>query len=192
MIVKAMMIPAFLALLLFAGPYWEAKAPADWTPEELQRLLTDSPWAATNGTAMFLATARPMRLAEEQARLRSKPANAEMSFTEEEYREFLRTHDGKVIVLAVDLPDRQQLADAEETRRMERDSFLKAGRKKLRMIGHFPPSDSDPFLRLVFPREVDAKARGLIFEIYLPSVTMPYRMIEFRLKDMVYQGRLEM
>lgn len=192
MIVKAMMIPAFLALLLFAGPYWEAKAPADWTPEELQRLLTDSPWAATNGTAMFLATARPMRLAEEQARLRSKPANAEMSFTEEEYREFLRTHDGNVIVLAVDLPDRQQLADAEETRRMERDSFLKAGRKKLRMIGHFPPSDSDPFLRLVFPREVDSKARGLIFELYLPSVTMPYRMIEFRLKDMVYQGRLEM
>jgi len=34
---------ALLALL--AAPFWEAKAPRDWSEEELRALLHDSPWA---------------------------------------------------------------------------------------------------------------------------------------------------
>ena len=34
-----------LLLSLFAAPFWDAKAPANWTEDELQRLFTDSPWA---------------------------------------------------------------------------------------------------------------------------------------------------
>ncbi len=32
-------------LAFLAAPFWETKAPADWTDSELQRMLTDSPWA---------------------------------------------------------------------------------------------------------------------------------------------------
>jgi hypothetical protein len=47
-------------------------------------------------------------------------------------------------------------------------------------------------LRLVFPRAVSAGDKAFSFELYLPSVPGPYRAVEFRLKDLMYKGVLEL
>ena len=33
------------SLLLLAGPFWEASAPSEWTATQLDKILLDSPWA---------------------------------------------------------------------------------------------------------------------------------------------------
>jgi hypothetical protein len=71
---------------------------------------------------------------------------------------------------------------------MEKESVLRIGRRKYRMTGHFPPAPTDPYLRLVFPREVDPQDKSLRFELYLPGVPSPYRWAEFRLREMRYRG----
>jgi len=63
-----------LALLLLAAPFWEAKAPAQWTDIELRQMLVDSPWAqlipgptkSFSPVQAYLATAAPVRQAEEE------------------------------------------------------------------------------------------------------------------------------
>ena len=68
---------------------------------------------------------------------------------------------------------------------------MKVGRKKYKMLGHFPPIPSDPYLRLVFPRVVTESDKSVIFELYLPG-NGPYHDAEFRVREMIYQGKLEM
>ncbi|MDP9113473.1 MAG: hypothetical protein M3O20_07300, partial [Acidobacteriota bacterium] len=34
-----------LALLLLIDPFWQSKAPREWTDPDLAQFLTDSPWA---------------------------------------------------------------------------------------------------------------------------------------------------
>ncbi|HEX5431010.1 MAG TPA: hypothetical protein VFW83_03525, partial [Bryobacteraceae bacterium] len=63
-------------IFLMAAPFWEAKSPQNWTNQELQTMLTDSPWAqmvAGPGTAeplppvlVFIATAAPIEQAEQE------------------------------------------------------------------------------------------------------------------------------
>jgi hypothetical protein len=66
------------------------------------------------------------------------------------------------------------------------------GRKRLKMTGHFPPSPSDPYLRMAFPRQVTVNDKTVSFELYLPGVAIPFRAIQFTLKDMLVRGKLEM
>jgi len=181
-----------LTLALLAAPFWEARSPREWTEEELRLLLSDSPWAQSQGAQMYLATAQPMMEAEAELKRRTRRPSDPQGPLEEEYLEFLRENAGKYIVLAVRLPDVNALADAEESRRMEEDCIMKAGRRKHKMVGHFPPTPSDPYLRLVFPRDVTAEDRHLDFELYLPSVPKAYRMVQFDLKEMSYKGKLEL
>jgi len=71
---------------------------------------------------------------------------------------------------------------------MERESFLIAGRKKYKMLMYFPPSSTDPHLRYAFPREVKPSDKLLRFEIYVPTVKGPSRILEFKMKDLIYKG----
>lgn len=199
------MILAFSWLL--AVPYWEQNPPEKWSEEQLIELLANSPWAQTSGdgpragrspgppVVIYLASATVMREAEEQIirrRFKQKPdLMAAIADAREEYKAYLAEHSGKVIVVAVPL-NADALADAEETKRMESESLLRIGKRKLKPTGHFPPTPADPVLRLIFPREIPEGTKELTVEVYLPSVPGPYRSVQFRVKDLVYRGEADL
>jgi hypothetical protein len=187
-----------VAFLLLAGaPFWETTAPKDWTAEQLEDMLRASPWAKTlepplsmggvPSIPVYLATATPVRAAEvELLRRAGSPAEPDEV---DEYRDFLRQNAATHIVLAIQVPDRRAFSNAREVRRMEEQSFLKIGKKKHGVAGHFPPSVSDPWLRLVFPRDDTAAGPSLVFDLYLPGAPAPYRTIQFFLKELTYRGK---
>jgi hypothetical protein len=191
----------WLALvLMFAAAFWESKPPADWTEDELIQMFTSSPWAQPlTGPAnappvsAYLATAAPMEQAERERdrRYKRKRPNAPPDVLVEEYRAWLEENRATQIVLAIPIQDPKAFADSQDTRRMEEEGVMRVGRKKIKMTGHFPPSASDPFLRLAFPREVTASDKTITFELYLPGVPIPFRTVEFRIKDMLVKGKLE-
>jgi hypothetical protein len=182
-----------LWLALLAAPYWETKPPPEWSEEQLLRLLTASPWAQgieKLGKTAFLATALPVREAERELARRRKAKGAEPP--DPEFSDFLAEDHGRHIVLAISYPDIRPLSDAAEARRMVEESILKIGRKKYKMTGHFPPTPSDPYLRMAFPRELAPGDKSLVFELYLPGVGGTYGQVEFRLKELLYQGKPEL
>jgi hypothetical protein len=192
----------FGLVLLLAAPFWESRAPADWTEQELETLLTDSPWAQTivapgkddaPPVVLYLATAGPMELAEVERdrRFKRKRPNEPVDTMAEEYRAWLKENRGSQIVLAVAIGRIQGMAMEQEAQRMEQECVMHVGRKKFKMTGHFPPSPGDRYLRLAFPREVTASDKSVTFELYLPGVAMPYRNAEFKVKDMILKGKLE-
>ncbi|HLX45768.1 MAG TPA: hypothetical protein VKR43_20135 [Bryobacteraceae bacterium] len=193
-----------LAVLFWlAAPFWEAKAPVDWTELEITQLLTDSPWAqmlvpnsqaGSSPVQMFLATAAPIEQAEHQWDLRFKKnrPGAPANNRDEEFQAWLNENRAKQIVIAVLVNLPQALSDEQETRRMQDESVMRVGRKKLKMTGYFPPSAADRYLRLAFPREVTANDKTVTFDLYLPGVPIPFRQAEFKVKDMLFKGKLEM
>jgi hypothetical protein len=191
---------ALMRFLLLAVPFWEGKSPREWTDEELLRILTDSPWAQTTEfragppAPVYLATAKPVREAETEwlrrYSLKFSPPSRPDPTARNEYEQFLKENDGKVIVIGVRNPNLRALASANEVKHMEEESFLKVGGKKIRMTGHFPPAESDPVLRFIFPRP-EVTPKELVFELYLPGVTAPYRQAVFRVRDMLYKGQVE-
>src|SRR6266581_5395402 len=109
---------------LLAAPFWESKAPRDWTDRELLGMLSNSPWArpATAEGAVrlpdvstYLASALPMQEAEAEAIRRGRIT---LSPESEDFREFLRKQKGESIVLTVAYPDPDKLADGREATRM--------------------------------------------------------------------------
>lgn len=174
---------------MWAAPFWESKAPADWSEAQIEQLMHDSPWAQMADPApavqVYLATAQPLRMAEDElARRRNKPLN-------DEYLEYLRQEGANKVVVAISYKNLTALQDGEEAQHMEEESIMKVGRKKYKMVGHFPPVPSDPFLRLVYPRAVTENDKTITFELYLPGYG-PYHEAEFRLRDMLYKGKLEL
>lgn len=194
---------ALLLLLAFEEKYWERKPVQQWTDEQLLYMLSDSPWAQIttlrdgSPIPIYLASAKPVRAAEAEwmrrytAQLQQKKIPVASDNSKLEYEAFLKENEGKVVVVGIRNPNLQALAQAEESKSMEEESFLKIGRKKIKMTGHFPPGESDPVLRLVFPRPPDT-AKEITFELYIPGVTGPYRAATFRLKDMIFEGKTEM
>ncbi len=195
------------ALFLFlAASFWETKAPADWTDDELIRLFTDSPWAQlaapdgakdTHSAAVqvYLATAGPMQEAEKErerryARKRPGPVVEDPMATE--YRLWLEDNRAAQIVVAVRIPRTKDFDDGAQTKRMEEECLMLVGRKKYKVTGTFPPTQQDVYLRLAFPRQVKESDKSVTFELYLPGVSPPYRTVEFKVKDMVVKGKLEM
>lgn len=69
---------------------------------------------------------------------------------------------------------------------------MRIGRKTWPIVGYFPPTPSDPVLRLVFPRAVRPSDKRVVFRLYLPGVDFPDREAEFIVKDLIYHGALEM
>ncbi len=178
-----------VVLALLAAPFWETKSPKDWSEDDLQLLLNDSPWAQAADPApavqVYLATAAPIREAEaELARRRKEPLN-------DDYEDYVRGDGGKNLVLAVAYPNWRDLNDAKESQRMQDESVMKVGRKRYKMVGYFPPIPSDLYLRLVFPRVVTGNDKSFTFELYLPG-SGPYHEVEFWVKEMSYKGKLEM
>jgi hypothetical protein len=196
------MIAVLLSLFLFADPYWVSKPPAEWSEAELLALLSNSPWAqAVDGPGgnapsvqVYLATAGPLQLAEKERdrriAARRKPGTPIPENTE--YRLWMEDNYATQIVLAVRIQNDKGFLDEREVKRMEQETTLRAGKKKIKLTGTFPPSESDPYLRLAFPRQVDLSDKSLIFELYLPGVPSPFRNAEFNLKEMVVNGRLEL
>jgi hypothetical protein len=167
-------------------------------------MLTDSPWAqnaqgpgAASSILVFLATAAPMQQAEQERERRARLKRPSQEPTEEdllvqEYKTWLDENRTTQLVLAIRIPDTKAFSDEREVRRMEEESVMRLGRKKIKMTGHFPPSLSDPYLRIAFPREVKLSDKNLSFDLYLPGVSIPYRTVEFTLKDMLIRGKLEL
>jgi len=193
----------FLLLFLFAAPFWETKAPVDWTEAELQQLLTDSPWAqmlttpskaGSSAVQVFLATSAPIEQAEHQWDLRftKKRPNEPVNNLSEEFQAWLSENRAKQIVLAVLVALPQALSDEQETRRMQEECVMRVGRKKFKMTGFFPPAGGDRYLRLAFPREITTNDKTVNFDLYLPGVPIPFRQAEFKVKDMLFKGKLEM
>ncbi len=197
------MIALLTALFLFADlPYWVSKPPAEWSDAQILALLSDSPWAQpvegptpqAPPVQVYLATAGPIQLAEAERdrriAVRRKPGTSIPENTE--YKLWMEDNRATQIVLAVRIQNNKGFLDEEEVQRMEKETTLRAGKKKFKMTGSFPPSESDPYLRLAFPRQVELSDKSLIFELYLPGVPAPYRNAEFKLKDMVSNGKLEL
>ena len=196
------MTPILLMLFLFADPYWISKPPAEWSDAQLQALLTNSPWAeAVEGPGpnsppvpVYLATAGPIAMAEKEREqrieVRRKPGTPAKDNTE--YRLWMEDNRATQIVLAVYIQNNKGFLDESEVRKMEEETVMHAGKKKIKLTGSFPPSAADPYLRLAFPRQVDLSDKTLTFDLYLPGVPNPYRTAEFKLKDMVSAGKLEL
>jgi len=189
-------LTAASALVMLASSdtnaFWNTKAPADWTIEEVREILERSPWAAVSPTPrgaalrMHVATAEPMREAETRERQASR-YRVEPGPNFEEYQAMLS--EGHSIVLAVYSPGMLSISDAVESRSLEHDSVLHIGRRSYKLVTHFPPTPGDPYLRYVFPREVKPGDKALSFDIYVPGYTFPERHVEFDLREMLYKGK---
>src|SRR6185437_13885318 len=99
-------------VFLSVAPFWQTKAPADWTLDELKQLLTDSPWAqmvSAPGSAdappiqVYFATAGPIEQAEHQWDLKrpDKEKARPQESTPDDYRAWLNENRASEIVLAV-------------------------------------------------------------------------------------------
>ena len=184
----------FLAVLFFlAPPFWESKPPERWTDREIESIRSDSPWAQPVGPdpriLVYLATAGPIQDAEEEARLRTKDPLAE---PDPDYLDYLREHGDREFVVAVPNVTLPALAKPGEEKLMEDQTAMIIGKKSYKIVGHFPPTKDDPVLRLVFPREAQATDKSILFHLYLPGVPFPGRETEFRVKDLLYHGKLSM
>jgi len=190
----------FLCALL-AAPFWEAKAPRDWTDAEIARLLSDSPWAraaiaqgiaGSLGIQTYLSSALPVQEAEAEVKRRRQIRHRPGPVETDEYLEFLKQQQGESIVLTVSFPDPTALASGAEVKRMEEECYMQAGRKKYKMTGHFPPTPEDPYLRLVFPRAIGPRDKRIEFNLYLPGAPEPYRLAEYVIAELMYKGKLQL
>jgi hypothetical protein len=183
-----------VAVLFFLGqPFWEAKPPERWSDREIDAILHDSPWAQSVGpepkVLVYLATAGPVEDAEEEARLRTKNPLADL---DPDYLDYLRENGSKQFVVAIPEVTLSGLARPGEEKAMEEQTEMVIGRKSFKITGHFPPTEADPVLRLVFPREAQAGDKSVLFRLYLPGLPFPLRETEFRIKDLMYHGKLAM
>ncbi len=189
---------ALLPLFFFlAQPFWEAKPPEQWTDAEIQYLRTDSPWAQRSGDSpqvvIYLATAAPIEHAEAELRLRLKGNPHPLPEPDPDYLEYLHDNREQNLVVGVTYPTLAGMSDSRENKRMEEESVMVIGKKTYHIVGHFPPTPSDPVLRLdIFPRAVKPADKTVIFRLYLGGLNFPEREAEFRVKDLTYQGKLEM
>ena len=200
-----MLVLSFAALLL-VDPFWITKAPQQWSDPELVEFLTASPWAQfATGPAnsaqvlVFLATAGPMLQAEEERERRGREKRRLAKLPEPddelagEYKLWLEDNRPTQVVLAVRVPNAKAFSDQKEIRQMEEGSVMRSGRNKTQMTGHFPPSGSDPYLRLAFPRKIlRSEDKSVSFDLYIPGLAIPFRHLEFSLKDLLLNGRLEL
>lgn len=181
-----------VVLFLLAQPYWEAKPPEKWTDQEIESLRSDSPWALKVGpdpqVLVYLATAAPIEDAEAQARLRAKDPLPE---PDADYVDYLRENRDQQLVLAIPYGTAGSWNPSDE-RKMEQDTAMIVGRRRHKLVGHFPPTKDDPVLRLVFPRDAAETDKSVLFRLYLPGVQFPDREAEFRIKELTYHGKLEL
>lgn len=189
------MLSLLMAVLFFLQtPFWESKAPEDWSDAEIESLMTESPWGGTTlpgKVAVFIASARPLRQAEEQVFLRRDRKSEARVEDDEDYRSYIRQNPDKHIVIAARVPLHIDFANEKEVKRMEKECFLRVGKQKLRSVGYFPPTPGDPYLRILFPRVALTGLKFLSVGLYLPGVHKPFQDLEFLVKDLRVRGQVE-
>ncbi|MDR3698106.1 MAG: hypothetical protein P4L56_00640 [Candidatus Sulfopaludibacter sp.] len=185
---------AVIALFFFLSqPFWQSKPPEKWTDREIDTVLHTSPWVQTAGpepaVLVYFATAAPIEEAEAELRVRStKPT----PMLDPDYLDYVRENRDNAFILAIPYSKLTGLGDAEEDRRMQRESRMKIGKKTYQILGHFPPTPTDPVLRLVFPRAVKTTDKMVEFELYIPGVAFPERDASFFVKDLLFHDKVEM
>jgi hypothetical protein len=184
------------ALFFLRPPFWNARPPEKWSDLEIEEMLNDSPWAQTVGPApavvVYLATAAPIIQAEREDRVRGHAPTAAAAAPDFDYTDYLRQHAEESLVLGIPYSPRNAFGTARQRQRMEEECEMQAGRRSYRIVGYFPPAQNDPVLRLVFPRRVDPTDKTLLFHLYLPGIAFPERHIAFKVKDLLWRGKLEM
>jgi hypothetical protein len=182
-----------LVLFFLGGPFWEAKPPERWSDREIEAIRSDSPWAQTVGpepkVLVYLATAAPIEEAEEEARLRTRDP---LRDPDPDYLDYLRQNREQSFVLALPNVKASELAKPDEEKAMEENTHMVIGRKSYQIVGHFPPTPADPVLRLIFPRVAESADKTILFRLYVPGLPFPNREAEFRVKDLIYHGKLAM
>ena len=198
-----------LVLLLFAEPFWQTRPPSEWNDIELAQFLADSPWAqmaappGKTGTApavqIYLATAGPVQraVAERNRRLALRRSDDAKVAAEdplgEEFAAWFADNRAEQIIVAARIGNNNAFSSESETRHMQQDSAMDLGRYKVKMSGYFPPTRSDPHLYLAFPRgQVSPADKTVTFELYLPGVSGPFRTVQFKVKDLLVNGKLEL
>lgn len=204
-----------LALLLLIDPFWQSKAPREWTDPDLAQFLTDSPWAqmsAVPGKAqvgknsgssqpiqVYIATAGPVVKAvaesDRRAELRRPgimKALADDPLSEERAAWFAENRAAHIIV-AARVGNNDAFSNEAETRRLEHDSSMDSGHGRIKLSAYFPPTSTDPHLYFAFPREqVSPSDKIVSFELYLPGTQGPNRTLHFKVKDLLVDGKLEL
>jgi len=180
------------ALLFLAQPFWETKPPEQWTDREIDVMRGTSPWTQSIPPSpellVWFATAEPVEAAEAEARLRKRNP---LHQPDPDYLDFLRENREKAFVLAIEYPTLSGLSkEADPWKTLEKETSMTVGGRAYRVEGEFPPTPSDPVLRLVFPRSVTINDKSVKFELYLPGLPFPERAAEFRVKDLLYRGKL--
>lgn len=104
---------------------------------------------------MYLAAAAPMQSAEQEgarrAQLQRKPGTQPPENPlAAEYRNWMEGRCGTHVVLAIRMDSNRGFADEQEVRRREDESVMRAGRRKIKMSGHFPPTPAIPTCALRF------------------------------------------
>lgn len=188
---------AAVCFVLAADAWWNQKPPEAWSVEEVREILESSPWARTlevkgGGTIrVHLASALPMREAEKRERTFDRRTGA----PDGSFAEYLAMiEEGKYLVLAVRVPAdaREAFSDAGRVSDLQKDSRLRAGKKSHPLVTFFPPSSSDPYLRLVFDRPTSIeKEKSLDIEFVVPGISDPYRRASFYTKELRYRDRIE-
>src|SRR5438874_10134262 len=117
--------------LLMAAPFWETKPPGQWSNLDLDLMFRNSPWAQTALLSskvggepqlfVYLASAKPMREAEEERWIRRKRKTDPVA---EEYIAWSKENMGKYIVLAVHVPTSIAYSDEGDSKRMDRETAL--------------------------------------------------------------------
>ena len=189
-----------LLLFLAAVPFWQEKAPSEWSDIQIAQFLNDSPWAhATKASGKvvgpplqtYLASSRMAQQAEQErnrrAALRRKTEESPLA---EEYRFWFEDNREEQVILAVRVGNPIAFSEQGEIRRMQDDSGMHSGNIKVKMSSYFPPSATDPYVHFAFPRNIiQPSEKYLEFDLYLPGVVSPFRTVQFTVADLAVDGK---
>jgi hypothetical protein len=138
----------------------------------------------------WFATAEPIEEAENEARVRVRNP---LRQPDPDYINFVADNRETAFVLAVAYPNLTGLAkEPEPWKAVEKEAVLLVGGRSFPIEGLFPPGPDDRTLRMVFPRVVKASDKAVQFRLYLPGLPFPEREVEFKVKDLMYHGKLAM
>ena len=190
-----------LLLLLTATPFWQEKAPAEWNDIQIAQFLNDSPWAhpaKADGKVVgspvpaYIASSQFVEQVEKErnrrAALRRKQTTE--GALAEEYGFWFEDNRKDQVILTVRVGNSIAFSDEREIRRMQESSALHSGNVRAKMSSYFPPSASDPYLHMAFPRSIIKPAeKYLSFAIYLPGIASPFRTVDFVASELITDGK---
>ena len=201
------------AWVLLVQAFWQAEPPTAWNDIALAQFLADSPWAQMAAAAgkvgsappvqVYLATAEPIAkaVAERTRRVALRrhidPQAAASQPLQEEFAAWFAGNRAEHVIVAARVGNNNAFLSESETRRMQQECVMDLGRVQVKLSGYFPPTTSDPYLYLAFLREqlaalTPTSGKSITFNLYFPGVSAPFRTLQFKLKDMLVDGKLEL